>query len=161
LKAGYAVAPRVDGARPVRSILRLLRRRPIRLTVAIAAFAVKEIPVWFLPVVTAAIIDVVADGGAVSDVLVWFGVAALLLVQNYPNTLLYTHQYMTIVRDTGADLRNALSARMQILSIGYHSRMSSSVLQTKVVRDVENIETMLQQVRHRSCRLSSCSSVRQ
>jgi ATP-binding cassette, subfamily B, bacterial len=136
----------VDGARPVRSILRLLRRRPIRLTVAIAAFAVKEIPVWFLPVVTAAIIDVVADGGAVSDVLVWFGVAALLLVQNYPNTLLYTHQYMTIVRDTGADLRNALSARMQILSIGYHSRMSSSVLQTKVVRDVENIETMLQQV---------------
>lgn len=136
----------MDGARPVRSILRLLRRRPIRLTVAFAAFAVKEIPVWFLPVVTAAIIDVVADGGAVSDVLVWFGVAAVLLVQNYPNTLLYTHQYMTIVRDTGADLRNALSARMQTLSIGYHSRMSSSVLQTKVVRDVENVETMLQQV---------------
>lgn len=116
------------------------------MAVAITAFTVKEIPVWFLPVVTAAIIDVVAGGGPVSEVLVWFGVATLLLLQNYPNTLFYTRQFMTIVRDTGADLRNALSARIQSLSIGYHSRMSSSVLQTKVVRDVENIEVMLQQV---------------
>jgi ATP-binding cassette, subfamily B, bacterial len=146
LNGHCAATPQIDGGSPVRSILRLLRRRPIRLLVAIAAFSVKEIPVWYLPVVTAAIIDVVASGGSVHEVLVWFSAAAVLLLQNYPNTLLYTRQYMTIVRDTGADLRNALSARLQSLSLGYHTRMSSSVLQTKVVRDVENIEIMLQQV---------------
>ena len=55
---------------------------------------------------------------------------------------------MTVVRDTGADLRNALAARLQSLSIGYHTRVSSSLVQSKVVRDVENVELMLQQVTH-------------
>jgi len=62
--------------------------------------------------------------------------------------IVYTRNFMTVVRDTGADLRNALAARLQSLSIGYHTRVSSSIVQTKVVRDVENVELMLQQVTH-------------
>ncbi|MBO0609223.1 ABC transporter ATP-binding protein [Myceligenerans salitolerans] len=139
---------RVDSSRPARSVLRLLARRPGRMAIAVAAFTLKEIPMWFLPVVTAAVIDIVATDGPVREVLVWFAVAAVLLLQNFPNHLVYTHNFMTVVRDTGADLRNALAARLQSLSIGYHSRASSSVVQTKVVRDVENIEVMLQQVAH-------------
>ena len=138
----------VDGAHPTRSVLRLLLRRPGRMTLAILAFSLKEIPLWFLPVITAAIIDIVADGGTVGEVAGWFALAVVLLVQNYPNHLLYTRSFMTVVRDTGADLRNALAERLQSLSIGYHSRASSSVVQSKVVRDVENIEVMLQQVTH-------------
>jgi ATP-binding cassette subfamily B protein len=138
----------VDGARPAWSVLRLLGRRPWRMTIAVGAFALKEIPLWFLPVITAAIIDIVADHGEVSAVLGWLGLATVLLAQNYPNHILYTRSFMTVVRDTGAELRNALAARLQSLSIGYHSRVSSSIVQTKVVRDVENVELMLQQVTH-------------
>lgn len=134
--------------KPGRSVLRLLARRPGRMTLAILAFACKEIPLWFLPVVTARIIDLVATGGDVSAVLIWFVVAAVLLIQNYPMHIAYTRNFMTVVRDTGADLRNALAARLQSLSIGYHTRVSSSIVQTKVVRDVENVELMLQQVTH-------------
>ena len=138
----------IDGARPARSVLRLLARRPGRMVVAVLAFAAKEIPLWFLPVITAAVIDIVAGRGKVSDVIWWFVVAAVLLLQNYPNHILYTRSFMTVVRDTGADLRNALAERLQTLSIGYHTRISSSIVQTKVVRDVENVELMLQQVTH-------------
>ncbi len=138
----------IEGPRPARSVLRLLARRPGRMTVAILAFAMKEVPLWFLPVVTAEIIDIVATGGSVTTVLIWFGIAAILLLQNYPNHIVYTRNFMTVVRDTGADLRNALAARLQSLSIGYHTRVSASIVQTKVVRDVENIELMLQQVTH-------------
>lgn len=138
----------IDGRRPARSVIRLLLRRPWRMLIAVLAFALKEIPLWFLPVITAAIIDIVADDGDVSAVLWWFALAAVLLIQNYPNHILYTRQFMTVVRDTGADLRNALAQRLQSLSIGYHSRVSSSIVQTKVVRDVENVELMLQQVTH-------------
>lgn len=134
--------------KPGRSVLRLLARRPGRMTLAILAFACKEIPLWFLPVVTARIIDLVATGGDVSTVLIWFVVAGVLLIQNYPMHIAYTRNFMTVVRDTGADLRNALAARLQSLSIGYHTRVSSSIVQTKVVRDVENVELMLQQVTH-------------
>lgn len=118
------------------------------MSLAVLAFTFKEIPLWFLPVITAAIIDIVAGGGEVSSVVGWFILAAALLLQNYPNHILYTRNFMTVVRDTGADLRNALAARLQSLSIGYHSRVSSSIVQTKVVRDVENVELMLQQVTH-------------
>ena len=45
----------------------------------------------------------------------------------------------------GTTLRSALCRRMQQLSIGYHSRVSASVLQAKVVRDVETVEQMMQQ----------------
>ena len=138
----------IDGAHPARSVLRLLARRPGRMSVALLAFALKEIPLWFLPVITAAIIDIVADRGSVTAVLGWLALAAVLLLQNYPNHILYTRSFMTVVRDTGADLRNALAARLQSLSIGYHTRVSSSIVQTKVVRDVENVELMLQQVTH-------------
>ncbi|WP_262002009.1 ABC transporter ATP-binding protein [Microbacterium sp. Mcb102] len=141
-----AHALEIDGAHPVRSLFKLLGRRRGRITVAVTAFAVKEIPVWFLPVVTAAIIDIVAGPGEVWEVLGWLGVAAVLLIQNYPNTLLYTRSFMTVVRDIGATLRNGLAARLQSLSIGYHGRVSAAVVQTKLVRDVENIELMLQQV---------------
>ncbi len=137
-----------DSRRPARSVLRLMAHRPGRMTLAILAFACKEIPLWFLPVVTAEIIDLVATGGEVSTVLIWFTVAALLLLQNYPMHIVYTRNFMTVVRDTGAELRNALAARLQSLSIGYHTRVSSSIVQTKVVRDVENVELMLQQVTH-------------
>ncbi|APH44034.1 ABC transporter [Microbacterium sp. 1.5R] len=138
----------IDGDHPTRSVLRLVARRHWRLTFAITAFAIKEIPLWFLPVITAAIIDVVASDGDVTEVLWWFALAAVLLLQNYPNHIIYTRNFMTVVRDLGADLRNALTARLQSLSIGYHTRMSSSIVQTKVVRDVENVELMLQQVTH-------------
>lgn len=138
----------IDGAHPARTVLRLLARRPGRMTVALLAFALKEVPLWFLPVITAAIIDIVAERGEVTAVIWWLALAAVLLLQNYPNHILYTRNFMRVVRDTGADLRNALAARLQSLSIGYHTRVSSSIVQTKVVRDVENAELMLQQVTH-------------
>ncbi|MBP2411982.1 ATP-binding cassette subfamily B protein [Arthrobacter stackebrandtii] len=138
----------VDGNHPIRSVIRLLLRRPGRIIAAVLAFAVKEVPVWFLPVITAAIIDIVTVGGPVESVLWWSLAAAVLLLQNYPNHIIYTRNFMTVVRDTGSELRNVLAARLQSLSIGYHTRMNSSIVQTKVVRDVENVEMMLQQVTH-------------
>ncbi|HWS37603.1 MAG TPA: ABC transporter ATP-binding protein [Actinoplanes sp.] len=143
-----STTPQIDGDHPVRSILRLLRRRPWRITIAIGSFVLKEVPLWMLPVITAAIIDTVAEHGDVRTVLLWLALAAVLLAQNYPNHLVYTRNFMLVVRDTGADLRNALTARLQSLSIGFHTRASSSVVQNKVIRDVENIELMLQQVTH-------------
>jgi ATP-binding cassette subfamily B protein len=138
----------LDGAHPVRSLARLLALQPRRLAVALAAFVAKDVPLWFLPVVTGAVIDIVAEGGSTTSVLVWFAVSVVLLVQNYPNHLVYTRNFMTLVRGTGAALRNALVERLQTLSIGYYARSSAALVQSKVVRDVENVEMMLQQVTH-------------
>lgn len=123
-----------------------LHRRSV--VAAVAFFTLKDTPLWLLPVITAAIIDVVVAGGPVSTLMIWAGVAVVALAQNYPNHVQYTRLFMGAVRAIGADLRNALAARLQALSIGFHSRANSAVVQTKVVRDVENVEVMLQQAAH-------------
>lgn len=108
----------------------------------------KDTPLWLMPVVTAEIIDVVVAGGPVSSLALWAGIAIVALLQNYPNHVAYTRLFMGAVRDIGRDLRNALAARLQTLSIGFHTRANSAIVQTKVVRDVENVEVMLQQTAH-------------
>ncbi|ANJ28731.1 ABC transporter ATP-binding protein [Agromyces aureus] len=138
----------IDGRHPARSILRLLDLHRGKVLAAVAFFTVKDTPLWLLPVITAAIIDVVVAGGPVSTLWIWAGVAVVALAQNYPNHVQYTRLFMGAVREIGADLRNALAARLQALSIGFHSRANSAVVQTKVVRDVENVEVMLQQAAH-------------
>jgi ATP-binding cassette subfamily B protein len=71
--------------------------------------------------------------------------AALILVvlQNFPTNILYVRYLAMAVRDVENRLRSALVVRMQQLSIGYYQKTNAGALQTKVVRDVENIEQML------------------
>ena len=138
----------IDGRHPIRSVFRLLDLHRRRVLAAVGFFALKDTPLWLLPVVTAEIIDVVVAGGPLPTLALWAGIALVALLQNYPNHVMYTRFFMGAVRSIGADLRNALAARLQSLSIGFHSRANSAIVQTKVVRDVENVEVMLQQTTH-------------
>jgi len=137
--------PTLDAKRPVVSLARALRPYRLQLVVSVLVFAIKDSPLWLLPVITGATVDVVVNGGPTST-LAWLAAgAAVLLVQNLPTHVLWIRLYMGAVRSLAADLRNALTARLQLLSIGFHSRSSASVIQSKVVRDVENIELMFSQ----------------
>ena len=138
----------IDAHHPGRSVIRLLGAYRWRVIAAVFFFVLKETPVWLMPVITAGVVDVVVHGGPLSKLWILAGLALAALLQNYPNHLAYTKLFMAVVRQVGADLRNALTERLQALSIGFHTRISSSVVQTKVVRDVENIELMLQQITH-------------
>nr|WP_233563901.1 ABC transporter ATP-binding protein [Cryobacterium tepidiphilum] len=138
----------MTAAHPLRSIFGLLGRYRGRVILAVFFFTLKEIPMWLLPVITAEVVDVVVAGGPASALGLWAGIALVALLQNYPNHVLYTRLFMGVVRALGAQLRNGLAERLQNLSIGFHTRSNSSLVQTKLVRDVENIELMLQQVTH-------------
>jgi ATP-binding cassette, subfamily B, bacterial len=135
----------VDGERPVRSLIGLLGGYRRRLIPAFFVFAVKDSPLWIMPVLTSSLIDVVVAKGPLTSIWVISAIALVTLVQNYPSHVLWTRLYNGSVRDLGAGLRNQLASRLQSLSLGFHSRASAAVIQTKVVRDVENIELMLQQ----------------
>ncbi|MGW7291205.1 ABC transporter ATP-binding protein [Streptomyces xiamenensis] len=136
---------RYRGEHPVRTLAYLFREDRARLLVAVLAFGVKHAPVWLLPLVTANIIDIVVEQRPISDLATNIAVLTVVLSLNYPMHLLYIRCLYGSVRRTGTGLRSALCRRMQELSIGYHSRVSASALQTKVIRDVENIETSVQQ----------------
>ncbi|MEO3861667.1 ABC transporter ATP-binding protein [Acrocarpospora sp. B8E8] len=136
---------RYRGEHPVRTLAYLYRDHRRRLLGAVLAFIVKHSPTWLLPLVTANIVNVLVEHRPVGELWVNAGVLCLLLILNYPFHLLYVRALSGAIRRVGTGLRSALCRRMQELSIGYHSRVSAAVLQTKVIRDVEGVEQMTQQ----------------
>lgn len=135
----------LNAARPARAILRLLAPSKWRIALAVLTFAVKHSPVWLLPILTANIIDVVVEHRPITQLWLNAAVLSVVLLQNVPTHVAWVRLSSKVVRKIGVDLRSALTQRMQQLSIGYHTRAGSSRLQNKVVRDVENVELMLQQ----------------
>ncbi|MFC4243421.1 ABC transporter ATP-binding protein [Gryllotalpicola reticulitermitis] len=132
--------------KPLGSLMRALAPFRSELVISAAIFFIKDSPIWLLPTITAAAVDIVVKGGPLGS-LGWLAVAACaLLLQNYPTHVIFTRLYMGSVRALGARLRNEMTARLQTLSIGFHARASSAVMQNKVVRDVENIEVMFSQI---------------
>ncbi|MBC7762734.1 MAG: ABC transporter ATP-binding protein [Candidatus Saccharibacteria bacterium] len=121
--------------------------RPYRRRIIAAALfdLMKNSPVWLVPVLTALIIDTVVARGSIAQLWLYIAITVAILAQNYPNHLLYVRMYSRVYRSVAADLRNTLTAQLQGLSIGFHTRKSASVLQNKIVRDVENIELLMQQ----------------
>ncbi len=130
---------------PFRGLSRALAPARPRIAAAVVFFFIKDSPNWVLPVITAAVVDTLVRGGTPGDLIALGAGAVLLIAANYPANIAWVTLFFSTVRDLAVSLRNALAHRLQELSIGYHSRSSSSVIQTKVVRDVENVELMLQQ----------------
>jgi ATP-binding cassette, subfamily B, bacterial len=133
------------GEHPLRTLAYLCRGDRGRLSLGTAVFFVKSSPIWLLPLVTANVIDVVVQHLPITELWANCGVLLGLLLLNFPGHLLYVRCYSRSIRRISNALRFALCRRLQELSIGYHTRVSSGVLQTKVVRDVETIEQMMQQ----------------
>ncbi|MFD7425554.1 ABC transporter ATP-binding protein [Streptomyces sp. NPDC059818] len=136
---------RYRGENPVRTLGHLFRPDRGRLALAALVFVVKHSPIWLLPLITATVLDVVVQHGPESGLWQSTGILLFILVINYPLHQWYVRLLGGSIRRMGTTLRSALCRRMQQLSIGYHARVSSSVLQAKVVRDVESVEQMMQQ----------------
>ncbi|MFJ1896105.1 ABC transporter ATP-binding protein [Streptomyces sp. NPDC088115] len=136
---------RYRGENPVRTLGHLLHPDRGRLALAVLVFVVKHSPIWLLPLITATVLDVVVQHGPESGLWESTGILLFILVINYPLHQWYVRLLGGSIRRMGITLRSALCRRMQQLSIGYHARVSSSVLQAKVVRDVESVEQMMQQ----------------
>ena len=121
--------------------------RPFRIDylIAVLAFLLKDSPAWILPVITAMIIDTVVAGGPLASVLTLGLVALVVLVQNYPMHMVFVRRSSRATRSIAYKLRTSLAEHLQKLTVSFHQRVSGSVIQTKIVRDVENIELMIQQ----------------
>ena len=145
----YCAAEPIDhhyrGEHPLRTLAYLAREDRARLVLGTFIFFVKSSPTWLLPLITANVVDVVVTHQPIARLWINSGLLLVLLLLNYPGHVLYVRCFSHVIRRISNTLRVALCRRLQELSIGYHTRVSSGVLQTKVVRDVETVEQMLQQ----------------
>ncbi|MCX6402806.1 MAG: ABC transporter ATP-binding protein, partial [Actinobacteria bacterium] len=116
-----------------------------KLLLAFVLYGIKHSPIWALPLVTAGVIDVLVQNEPLDQLWFYSLVLFVLLAQNLPVNILFTMILSRVLRDLEVRLRSALSERIQELSIGFWNRMNVASLQSKVVRDVENIEAGLRQ----------------
>jgi ATP-binding cassette subfamily B protein len=129
----------------IKSLLRLARPFRRDYLVAVGAFFMKDSPSWILPIITASVIDTVVANGPFTSLLSLGLMAILVLAQNYPMNMIYVKRSSRATRSIAFELRTSLTEHLQKVTINFHQRVSGSVIQTKIVRDVENIELMIQQ----------------
>lgn len=101
-----------------------------------------------LPIVTANIINAVTDkeGDIVRILTVNTILMLVFLVQNVATNYIHTWLYAKSVRGVEKELREALIVKLQRLSITYHKEMQSGRLQSKIMRDVEQVQTLASQI---------------
>jgi ATP-binding cassette subfamily B protein len=131
---------------PLRTLWYFFEPERSHLFIAVLVFIVKHSPVWLMPLLTANIIDVVVQQRPISQL--WWNAAILVLLlgQNIPLHVFYMRRLSRALRFTETRLRSDLARQLQRLSIGYYTRASAGILQSKVVRDVESIEQMVRQL---------------
>src|SRR5665213_841255 len=127
------------GEKPLRALFSFFSSKRLRLSLAALLFVLKSSPVWVLPLLTANIIDIVIQHRPEHDLWIQAAILLALLVQNVPLHTWYVRTVSNAIREVETSLRGALCRRLQQLSIGFHRRSDPGVLQSKVMRDVENI----------------------
>jgi ATP-binding cassette subfamily B protein len=137
------LAHQFKGESPIRTLRYILSGQSKNVALAVVFFSIKHSPSWLIPVITANLIDIVVQQKSTTDFAINSAALIIVVAQNFPTNLLYVRFLTTAIRDTENRLRSALVVRMQQLSIGYYQKTNAGALQTKVVRDVENIEQML------------------
>ncbi|WP_035800945.1 ABC transporter ATP-binding protein [Butyrivibrio sp. FCS014] len=111
-------------------------------------YIVKHSPVWILPIVTANIINNVTNKNpnVIQIIFLNVGLMVLLLVLNVPMNYLHIRFRSKAVRKVEAGLRSSLVHKIQVMSIPYQKDMLSGRLQSKIIRDVEAVETLSDQL---------------
>lgn len=133
---------------PLRILLGLYKGNYNKFFLAVVFFFIKHCPVWVLPIVTANIINSITSGRTdtyqyiILQTLVMIG----LILLNIPTNYLYTRYKSLATRYAETGLRKALVRKLQQLSISYHKETQSGRLQSKIMRDVEAVETLSTQM---------------
>ena len=109
---------------------------------------VQRSPVWVIPIATANIINAATDKpeNSMEIILVNLVVALLFILQNVGTNYLAAQEYASVNRNIEGSLRNAMVRRLQQLSIMFHKEVQSGRLQSKIMRDVENVTELLNQI---------------
>ena len=134
---------RYRGEHPVKTLWYLLENHRRDIFLAIVFYSIKHSPSWTTPLLIANMIDCVVYKKPLTTLAINFGILAAITIQNYPMNVMYVRFLAKAVRNLENRLRSALVERMQQMSISFYQSTNAGALQTKVVRDVENIEQMM------------------
>jgi len=129
---------------PARTLFFLLDRRWWFYGWAWLIFLVKHLPAWAMPFLVARLIDTLAKPERFKPThLATFAIVyVIVLVMNIPLQTYLTTMLSGATRRMEARLRDALVTRLHHLSFSFLDKTKTGKLQTKILRDVEQVQFM-------------------
>lgn len=133
---------------PMQILLGLYKGNYHKFFLAVIFFFIKHAPVWVLPIVTANIINDITSGSpeTYQNIIIQAMIMIVLVALNVPMNYMYTRYKSLATRYAETGLRRAIVRKLQQLSISYHKETQSGRLQSKIMRDVEAVETLSTQM---------------
>lgn len=131
----------------LRIMIKLYEGKYAKLIWSIIFFFIKHSPTWLAPIVLAKMIDIITNPNkdSMNHIIIIIVVMSVVVLQNIPTNYIHTLFYAKAIRQVEKELRASLVRKLQQLSISYHTEMESGRLQSKVMRDVEQIENLSSQ----------------
>ena len=107
-------------------------------------YLIQYTPVIFSPIVTANIINIAADSTNhnLRELVANAIFLAVLMAQNVFTTYLSTKHRSLANRRMEYQLRSSMARKLHQLSLSFHKEMQSGRIQSKIMRDVENVEML-------------------
>ncbi|MDD7428562.1 MAG: ABC transporter ATP-binding protein [Oscillospiraceae bacterium] len=132
----------------LKTLLAIYKGQYGRLVLSVIFFAVKNSPVWVLPIVIANIINIAAEPPAdpLREIIINVLIMVVLAAQNVLTNYFHTYFYSKAIREVECTLRSSMVRKLQQLSITFHNEMESGRLQSKIMRDVEQVESLSSQI---------------
>lgn len=138
----------VNGSNKLKILLGFYKGQYGKLFMSVLLFAVKHSPVWVLPIATSKIINAATGSYEDPTGVIMFNVILMLVLiaQNVLTNYYHTYFYAKVIRNVECGLRSSMVRKLQQLSITYHNEMQSGRLQSKIIRDVEQIQNLSAQI---------------
>lgn len=135
---------RFECRRPARTLWRLFDGQRGKVYGAIALYVLKQSPASLFPLAVGMIVDALTPlkEGSFHRILWIAAIYFLLLLQNPFLHTAFVRLLSGTLRQMQFVLRSALVERMQQLPIAFYEEKQSSALQTKILRDVDAIDSL-------------------
>ncbi|MBS5282464.1 MAG: ABC transporter ATP-binding protein [Clostridiales bacterium] len=144
----FAACYKKHGERSVLVLLEFYKGQYHKFLLSTLFFVIKHSPSLVSSLLIANVINGIIEGGEAGKqaILLNAGIWLGLLCLHLPANWLHNQYKSRVIRNTEAGLRAALVRKLQELSIPYHTGTQSGRLQSKIMRDVEAVETLSSQL---------------
>jgi ATP-binding cassette, subfamily B, bacterial len=129
-------------------LIGLYRGNYVRIFYSAVFFMIKHIPAWVMPITIANVINAATgdSGNGIRTIYLNAIVMIFLVLQNILTNYYHTKLHSYAIRSVESGLRASLIKKLQELSIPYQKEIQSGRLQSKIMRDVEAVQTLSSQV---------------
>ena len=140
-----------DTQKPVKTLFRLFSAERLNLVLSAIFFLIKNSPSWALPIITANIINRVSFALQQPEtktlhahsIFINLVVFAVLALQNIGTHTIFIYFLAKSIRSIEANIRMTIIRRLQQLSVAFHDKTATGVIQSKILRDVESIRNVI------------------